>query len=79
MDDKLARIAALAGANDKIVDKLEQVLSGPNDRAFVVCSFSDCESHNQGRCTIYTVLDVPRMQTGRPCQGYRKLEGDAAG
>ncbi|QWV94093.1 hypothetical protein KP004_02580 [Geomonas oryzisoli] len=73
MDEKLAQIAALAGKNDKIAEKLEQMLTGPNDRAYVVCSFDDCKLHEKGRCTIYTVLDVPRMKTGQPCSGYEKV------
>lgn len=77
MDEKLAQIAALAGKNDKIAEKLEQLLAGPNDRAYVVCSYDDCKLHLRGRCTIYTVLDVPRMKTGQPCTSYEKV--DAAG
>jgi len=74
MDEKLARIAALAGSNDEIADKLDKVLTGPNDRAYVVCSYADCELHFKGRCTIYTLLDVPRMKGGGPCSSYRKAE-----
>lgn len=72
MDDKIAKVAAMAGKNDKIAEKLEQMLTGPNDRAYVVCSFDDCKLHLKGRCTIYTVLDVPRMKTGQPCNSYEK-------
>ena len=67
MDDKLAQAAALAGTNSDVVNKLDQILVGPNDRAYVICSFDDCKLHLKGRCTIYTVLDVPRMKTGQPC------------
>ena len=74
MDEKLARIAALAGSSDEIADKLDNVLTGPNDRAYLVCSYSDCKLHLNGRCTIYTVLDVPRMRTGQPCSSYVKLQ-----
>lgn len=74
MDEKLARIAALASSSDEIADKLDNVLTGPNDRAYLVCSYSDCKLHLNGRCTIYTVLDVPRMKTGQPCSSYEKLQ-----
>ena len=74
MDEKLARIAALAGSNEEIADRLDKVLTGPNDRAYVVCSYADCELHLNGRCTIYTVRDVPRMKTGGPCSGYQKVQ-----
>ena len=75
MDDKLAQAAALAGANSDIANKLDRVLVGPNDRAYVVCSYDDCKLHLKGRCTIYTVLDVPRMKTGQPCSSYEKYQG----
>jgi len=76
MDDKMTNIAALAGRNADVADKLDQVLVGPNDRAYVVCSTADCRHNTQGRCTIFTVLDVPRMKT-RPCEKYevRASEG----
>lgn len=74
MDEKLARVAALAGKNGEIADKLDELLAGPNDRAYVVCSFEDCKLHLKGRCTIYTVLDVPRMKTGAPCGSYEKYQ-----
>jgi hypothetical protein len=70
MDKDLARVAAAAGIDHKIVDKLEQILSGPNDRAFVVCSYADCNQNQKGQCTIFTVQDVPRMKRGQPCNRY---------
>lgn len=72
MGGKMEKIAALAAQSDEIAKKLDAVLSGPNDRAYVVCSFDDCKLHLKGRCTIYTVLDVPRMKTGAPCASYER-------
>lgn len=74
MDEKLARIAALAGGNDEIAEKLDKVLTGPNDRAYVICSYADCKLHFKGHCTIYTVLDVPRMKTDGPCKSYERFQ-----
>ena len=68
MNDELKSVAALAGSNADVVNKLNQILVGPNDRAYVVCSLLDCKVNTRGRCTIYTVLDVPRMKTGQPGQ-----------
>jgi len=70
MDDELAHVAAVAGRNSAVVEKLDQILVGPNDRAYVVCSLKDCKLNTKGRCTIYAVLDVPRMKTGQPCEKY---------
>lgn len=74
MDEKLARVAVLAGTNSEVAETLDKVLTGPNDRAYVVCGYLDCKLNAKGHCTIYTVLDVPRMKTGRPCTSYEKRQ-----
>jgi len=73
MDDNLKNMVITVGRNADIAEKLDQVLVGPNDRAYVMCSNSDCTLSNKGRCTIFTVLDVPRMKTGQPCDRYQPL------
>jgi hypothetical protein len=73
MDDKLRTMAATVGMNSDIAEKLDQVLVGPNDRAYVMCTYTDCKLSMKGRCTIFTVLDVPRMKTGAPCDRYEAL------
>ena len=73
MSEKTEQIAALAAKSSDIADTLDQVLVGPNDRAYVVC-YDDCRLYLKGRCTIYTVLDVPRMKTGQPCSSYEKYQ-----
>jgi len=70
MDDRLSHMAKTVGMNPDIAEKLDQVLVGPNDRAYVTCNFLDCRLSTKGRCTIFTVLDVPRMRTGQPCDRY---------
>ena len=70
MDEQLKQVAAMAGSNADVAKKLNQILVGPNDRAYVVCSLMDCKINLKGHCTIYTVLDVPRMKTGQPCDKY---------
>ncbi|BCG45918.1 hypothetical protein GEOBRER4_n0691 [Citrifermentans bremense] len=74
MDEKLARVAALAGTNGEVAETLDKVLTGPNDRAYLVCNYLDCKLNINGHCTIYTVLDVPRMKTGEPCKSYEKRQ-----
>jgi hypothetical protein len=73
MNDKMRLMAATVGRNADIAEKLDQVLVGPNDRAYVMCTYSDCKLSVKGRCTIFTVLDVPRMKTGQPCDRYEAL------
>jgi hypothetical protein len=85
MNDKIERIAAAAGKNSALVDKLEQTLTGPNDRAFLLCTCLDCTHNDKGVCTIYTMLDVPRMKPAAPCDNYKVKspgggeKGDEAG
>lgn len=71
MEDKKANVAVTAGLNPEVVEKLDQILAGPNDRAFMICSLSDCKLNSKGHCTIFTILDVPRMKTEKRCEGYQ--------
>ncbi|MCM0080069.1 hypothetical protein L4X63_00535 [Geomonas sp. Red32] len=71
MGDELRQVAMVAGMDKDVVEKLDQLLTGPNDRAFVVCTYTDCQINIKGRCTIFTVMDVPKMKTGQPCQRYQ--------
>jgi hypothetical protein len=73
MDERMKHMAEAVGMNSDIAEKLDQVLVGPNDRAYVMCTYSDCKLSVKGRCTIFTVLDVPRMKTGQPCDRYEAL------
>jgi len=71
MSDKLQQ-AALAAANDPdITEKLDRMLTGENDRAFIICSFTDCVNNTNGRCTIFAVKDVPKMKRTVPCEHYQ--------
>ncbi|MBJ6727420.1 hypothetical protein [Geomesophilobacter sediminis] len=79
MDPKMERTAAAVGKNEEIADALDELLKGPNDRAFVVCSFDDCKSNITGRCTVYTIQNVPRMRTTGPCEGYEARGADPGG
>lgn len=72
MEDELTRVASVVGMNSEVVNKLDQILVGPNDRAYVVCTVLDCRLNIKGHCTIFAVLDVPRMKTGKPCDRYEK-------
>lgn len=69
--EDLERIAAAAGANPDVVEKLDRLLTGPNDRAYLVCTFMDCTHNLKGECSIYTVHDVLPMKTGVPCERYK--------
>ncbi len=70
MDDERKRFAASTGKNPAVADKLDQILTGPNDRAFIVCIYRECAHNIKGECTIYTVQDVPPMKPGAPCDHY---------
>src|SRR4051812_33142501 len=67
----LEEVAVAAGKKDDVLDLLERVL-GPDDQAWVVCTFTECAHNVKGRCNIYTVHNVPRMKQGKPCDTYEK-------
>ena len=67
---KLQELSVAIGRNEDIANKLDAILTGPNDRAFVICEFDDCKFNVKGRCNIYAVQDVPRMKTKGPCERY---------
>lgn len=70
MGVKLEQLSAAVGRNVDIAEKLDQILTGPNDRAFLVCEFDDCKFNLNGRCSIYAVRDVPKMKTKEACDRY---------
>ena len=70
MDEKQKRIAQAVGMDAAVVNKLDEILAGPEDRAYFVCTFLSCKFNIKGQCTIFTVRDVPRMKTSQPCSRY---------
>lgn len=72
MDSKLEQTAAAVGRHPDVVEKLDELLAGPNDRAFVICQFDDCQSNVKGRCTVYAVQGVPKMKPNTHCESYER-------
>jgi hypothetical protein len=72
MEEKLAAVAAAAGMDSVVAVKLDWILAGPNDRAYVLCTAADCGPGSERQCTIFTLLDVPRMKREAPCGKYQK-------
>jgi hypothetical protein len=70
VDIKLDQLSAAVSRNSEIAEKLDKILTGPNDRAFLICDLDDCKFNIKGRCNIYAVQDVPRMKTKTPCDKY---------
>lgn len=63
-------VAAAIGRDKDVVDKLSQVLTGPRDRAYVVCSALECKHNVKGQCTVYTVINPPEKLDGGVCKDY---------
>ena len=70
MTINLDQVSIAVSRNPEIAEKLDRLLTGPDDRAFLVCEFDDCNYNEKGRCSIYTVQDVPKMKT-KPCSSYQ--------
>jgi len=68
--DKRLEMAAAIGDSNELVDKLEEMLQRPGDRAYVVCDFRECRNNRQGRCTVYLVTNLPERSGEGPCVSY---------
>ena len=69
MSLKLDQLSAV-GRNPDVAEKLDKLLTGPDDRAFLICESDDCKFHGKGSCSIYAVQGVPKMKTKGPCDSY---------
>jgi len=67
---KMEEIAALIGRNQEIIDMLDKVLTSPDDRAYVICSASECRNYVKGRCTIHTVTSRNEILPNGRCPDY---------
>jgi hypothetical protein len=74
MTHRKKQMVALAIAkNQQVVDTLDQVLRHPGDRAYVVCTISDCRHIDQGKCKIFTVASPPKRGANGFCDRYERV------
>ena len=72
MDKKRQQAAVTIGSHPEVAEKLDQLLTRPADRAYLVCTFLECIQNDQGVCTIYTVTNPPPGSRTGPCEKYRQ-------
>jgi hypothetical protein len=72
MSNKEKTAAAVASQPD-VAEKLDSIMTCPNDRAYVICKEADCLHNIKGECTIFTVLDEIARRNGEPCTRYVKV------
>ena len=70
MNSKMHDISHTISRNEEIVDALDKMLTESSDRAYVVCSASDCRNNLKGRCTIHLVKDTRIMMGNGRCADY---------
>jgi hypothetical protein len=70
MDREMEKVVASIAVNREIVEKLDEVLSGPGDRAYIVCSVEECRNNLLGHCTIHTVKGPREMLANGRCKDY---------
>lgn len=70
MDKVMKEIGAMIGTNQEIVDILDGVLTGPDDRAYLICSSEECRNSVTGRCTIHTVKSRREILSNGRCSDY---------
>ena len=69
--DKIKKdIGALIGRNQEIVDILDGILTGPDDRAYVMCAADECRHNVKGQCTIHTVKCRREISSNGRCRDY---------
>ena len=72
MDKKLEEVAVSIGSKAEVAEKLDQILTRPADRAYLVCIYLDCAHNSNGVCTIYTVTNPPPGARTGPCEKYHQ-------
>lgn len=70
MSNKMEKTASIVGSQPDVIEKLDKLMTCPNDRAYIVCNFLDCAHNVKGSCTIFTVLDTVARAEGKPCSRY---------
>lgn len=70
MDKDFDKVAVALSDNSELVDKLEEMLQEPRDRAYVVCQFLDCRHNVKGHCTVYLVTNPPERHGNGPCVSF---------
>ena len=69
MGKKIGEIRAKIGSDPGIAEVLDHILTGPDDRAYIVCQESGCRKNIKGRCSIHTVRSRRDTAGGR-CRDY---------
>ena len=70
MVSKKEEIAGMIGRNRDIVDLLDNLLTGCDDRAYIICSAAECGNNKQGRCSIHTVTGSRDNRNNDRCRDY---------
>jgi len=70
MNRDMEKVIASLVANREVVDTLDAVLTGPGDRAYIVCSAEECRNNHLGHCTIHAVKSPREILANGRCKDY---------
>jgi len=70
MDKMKKNIGTIIGRNQELVEILDGILTGPDDRAYIVCTADECRNNEKGRCTIHTVKSRREILNNGRCREY---------
>ena len=70
MNRKLEKVVASIAGNRVLVDALDQILAGPGDGAYIVCSAEECRNNFKGQCTIHAVKSQRELLDNGRCRDY---------
>ena len=63
-------VAAAIGRNEEIAEMLDTLMTAAADRAYVVCSFSECLNNANGHCSIHLVRGERAVPGKGRCADY---------
>lgn len=72
MKSKNDELAAAVASQQEVVDRLDELMTCPTDRAYIICTYRDCINNVKGECTIFTILDPLLHGTDSPCSSYAR-------
>jgi hypothetical protein len=74
MKKDVSRLVARVASDPTVAEQLDFLLQHQDDRAYVLCTISDCQHNLHGHCTVYTVTALNAGSPDKPCAEYKKRQ-----
>lgn len=70
---KEEKTAIAIGNDQEVIDRLDALMTCPNDRAYIACLHADCAHNRTGECTVFMVLDKETRTVDGECRRQGRL------